>query len=74
MVKPNIGRLLIVDDETELMTVLCETLDARGYRTSGFTSAKEALEHFKNEEYDLLLTDLMMPDMDGIVFLKKALE
>ncbi len=74
MVKPKLGRLLIVDDEIELMTVLCETLDSHGYETEGFNSPHEALKKLKKEEYDLLLTDLMMPEMDGIAFLKKALD
>ena len=68
-----LGRLLIVDDESELVAVLCETLEAQGYETEGFTKGQKALQKLKKEEFDLLLTDLMMPEMDGIALLKAAL-
>jgi len=69
-----LGRLLIVDDEPELMTTLCTTLAERGYETVGFSSGHEALEVLKEQEFDVLLTDLMMPEMDGITLLRAALD
>jgi PAS domain S-box-containing protein len=68
------ARLLIVDDEALLMKALCDTLEQEGYATTGFTSGKEALEALREHEFDLLLTDLMMPEMDGISLLRAALE
>jgi len=66
------ARLLIVDDESALMTALCNTLETEGYRTSGFTSARTALAQLREQQFDLLLTDLMMPEMDGIALLRAA--
>jgi signal transduction histidine kinase len=66
------GRLLIVDDEAALMTALCKTLELEGYSTTGFTSARRALEELAEHEFDVLLTDLMMPEMDGIALLRAA--
>jgi two-component system sensor histidine kinase/response regulator len=60
------GRLLIVDDESAQMRALCDTLGMEGYATRGFDSPREALAALRPGEYDLLLTDLMMPGMDGI--------
>jgi len=60
------GHLLIVDDEAAQMRALCDTLALEGYTTRGFSSAREALAAVKPGEFDLLLTDLMMPEMDGI--------
>jgi len=68
------GRLLIVDDETELMTVLREMLASQGFDTFGYTSGEKALEFLEKEDIDILLTDMMMPGMDGITLLKKGLE
>ena len=65
-------RLLIVDDEAALMKALCNTLELEGYRTTGFTSARRALEELQTSQFDLLLTDLMMPEMDGIALLSAA--
>lgn len=70
----SLGRLLIVDDEIQLMTALCEMLEVQGYEVSGFSSGTEALEALKARDFDLLLTDLMMPDMDGISLLRAGLE
>jgi DNA-binding NtrC family response regulator len=68
------GRLLIVDDEAELKSALCETLAEEGYETVGAGSGAEALQTLSNQNFDLLLSDLMMPGMDGIQLLRKALE
>lgn len=67
-----LARLLIVDDEAAHMKALCDTLSVEGYSTTGFTSARRALETLRSEEFDLLLTDLMMPEMDGISLLTCA--
>jgi signal transduction histidine kinase len=61
-----LGRLLIVDDESAQMRALCDTLELEGYATRGFDSPRRALAELRSGEVDLLLTDLMMPDMDGI--------
>src|SRR4030042_3717917 len=74
MLKPSLGRLLIVDDEAKLMAVLRELLTKHGYDAVGCTSGKEALEDLKSQKFDLLLTDLMMPEMDGIAVLRAGLE
>ena len=59
-------RLLIVDDEAAHLRALCETLQVEGYVTQGYDSAKRALASLRRGDHDLLLTDLMMPEMDGI--------
>jgi PAS domain S-box-containing protein len=69
-----LAELLIVDDETAQMRALCETLESEGYSTTGFTSAQEALETLRHRDFDLVLTDLMMPEMDGIAMLRAAFE
>ena len=43
MTTPNLGRILIVDDEIELMTALCEALTVQGYEAVGFASAHQGL-------------------------------
>jgi DNA-binding NtrC family response regulator len=67
------GRLLIVDDEVELKSALCETLADEGYETVGVTSGPEGLQALETQDFDLLLCDQMMPGMDGIQLLRKAL-
>jgi signal transduction histidine kinase len=66
------ARLLIVDDEEPQMRALCDTLGAEGYATVGFSSPQSALAALSQSSFDLLLTDLMMPGMDGIALLAAA--
>jgi len=68
------GRLLIVDDETELVTALCETLAEQDYETMGFGTGQEALDALKAQSFDVILADLVMPEMDGIRLMQAALE
>jgi two-component system sensor histidine kinase/response regulator len=65
-------RLLIVDDETAQMRALCTTLELEGYATRGFDSPQRALAELRPGQFDLLLTDLMMPGMDGIGLIAAA--
>ena len=74
MAMENPGRILVVDDEVEVMETLCEMLELHGYRTAGFSNGPDALKELKVREYDLLITDLVMPGMDGITFLNACLE
>ena len=64
--------LLIVDDEVPQMHALREVLSAEGYRAQGFSSARQALASLVPGQFDLLLTDLMMPEMDGISLIAAA--
>ncbi|HTB68150.1 MAG TPA: response regulator [Steroidobacteraceae bacterium] len=66
------ARLLIVDDEAAQLRALCDTLRLEGYVTQGFGSGQEALAALSPGEFDLLLTDLMMPGMDGIALIDAA--
>ena len=70
----SIGKILVVDDEPELRTALVEALVAQGYETVGCSSGHKALEELRGHNCDLLLTDLMMPEIDGISLIKAALE
>lgn len=67
-------RILIVDDEEAQMKALCHTLGDHGYLPTGFTSPKAALAAFREGGFDLVLSDMMMPEMDGISLLRAALE
>lgn len=69
-----IGKVLVVDDEVELKNVLVQILNAQRYDATGFSNPTEALTVLKDEAFDVLLTDLMMPEMDGIQLLQAALK
>jgi PAS domain S-box-containing protein len=74
MTTMKLGRLLIVDDEPELLSALAAAAETQGYEVAAFADGRAALQVLRQSEYDLLLTDLMMPDMDGLTLLRAALE
>ncbi len=65
-------RLLIVDDEESQMEALRDTLSERGFDAVGHTSPHAAIKVLEVQDFDILLTDLMMPGMDGISLLRAA--
>jgi two-component system, cell cycle sensor histidine kinase and response regulator CckA len=69
-----LGTILVVDDETELLAVLSDKLTHQGYDVVACSSPRAALETLRERTFDLMLTDLMMPEMDGVSLLKAALE
>jgi two-component system, sensor histidine kinase and response regulator len=54
------------------MKALCEVLELEGYATTGVTAPSQALAALRAGPFDLLLTDLMMPEMDGVELLREA--
>ena len=68
------GHILVVDDEIELKNVLVESLLLQGYKTTGLTSGAAALAALRTQTFDVMLTDLMMPGMDGITLVQEALK
>jgi two-component system NtrC family sensor kinase len=58
-------RILIVDDEAEIRETLAEILTGAQHRVATASSGREALERLEAEHYDVILTDIRMPDLDG---------
>ena len=58
-------RILVVDDEPALQKLISKILSNNGYKVFISESAKQALDILKQENIDLLLSDVIMPDMDG---------
>ena len=57
--------ILVVDDETDLLNLSCEILMTQGYKVFSAQDAKQALKILQSETIDLVLSDVLMPDMDG---------
>src|SRR5262249_23606857 len=67
-------RILVADDERELRDILVGFLRGEGYEVDGFEDGEAALAALRGTPYDLVLTDLRMPRLDGVGLLKEALE
>ena len=67
---PDQPTILLVDDEEMVLTSLSSLLQLETeYNVHTFTSAKKALEFIEQNEVDLVISDYLMPEMDGITFL-----
>ena len=63
------GSILVVDDSGAVRENLCELLSAEGYEVEGCAGGKKALQFLQERAYDLVLTDLSMPEVDGMAVL-----
>ena len=64
-------RILVVDDDEMVLMALNELLKPEGYNVQTVTSGTEALQKLNQNDYDLLMLDVIMPEMDGFELCKK---
>jgi DNA-binding NtrC family response regulator len=60
------GKIIVVEDEESILTMLTEFLRANGYEVDPFIESRDALSALKNNNYQVLITDLAMPKIDGL--------
>jgi putative nucleotidyltransferase with HDIG domain len=65
-------RILIVDDEELICRLLAQRLTSEGYACVTANNGREALSHFYKDTFSLIISDIRMPEMDGIEFLKRV--
>ena len=65
------ARILVVDDEPQLIRVLRTGLKSRGYDVRGASDGESGLETFSEWHPDLVITDLAMPNVDGLEFCRR---
>jgi len=68
---PNI---LVVEDKDSMRNMLYETLTEEGHRVDSANNGRQAIDLVNNKSYDLVLTDLRMPEVDGLQLLSKVKE
>jgi DNA-binding NtrC family response regulator len=69
--KQSTGRVLVVDDHPQSRGSICEILTHVGHRVEGVSSAIEGLARLGVESFDLIITDLQMPGMSGLEFIRE---
>lgn len=60
------ARILVVDDDDQVRTLLCLTLERAGYEVTGAADGAEALRVFEQEPVELVITDIVMPEKEGL--------
>jgi two-component system cell cycle response regulator CpdR len=68
------ARILLAEDDEDMRRFLTRALENAGYNVVSFNNGRDAYERLREEPFQLLLTDIVMPEMDGIELARKAAE
>ena len=68
------ARILLAEDDDDMRRLLVEALERAGYDVADFDNGASAYERLREEPFSLLLTDIVMPGLDGIELAKRAAE
>ena len=66
--------ILLVDDEPAILDIVTRYLSKEGYQVTIAMNGQEALDHYRAQAVDLIITDIMMPQMDGYDFIDAVLQ
>lgn len=67
-------RILLAEDDDDMRRFLVKALERAGYEVIDFDNGASAYERLREEPFNLLLTDIVMPEMDGIELARRATE
>ena len=67
-------RILLAEDDTAMRTYLARSLEQAGYDVDAVDCGTEAVPLLESQDYDLLLSDIVMPEMDGIELAQRCAE
>ena len=67
-------KILVVEDDKSLNALVCSYLSDNGYSYKACYNGREALEAFESDTFDLIISDVMMPELDGFGFAAKVRE
>jgi DNA-binding NtrC family response regulator len=68
------ANILVVDDEPKMTSLICGTLEDSGHKVTTTTKPSEALKLIEKHSFDIVITDLSMPEISGMKILEKALD
>ena len=69
----DLGNILVVDDEEAIREVVSTMLESRGYQCTSVSNGRAAQECVKKQTPDLVLSDMIMPEMDGIACIQQLM-
>jgi two-component system cell cycle response regulator CpdR len=67
-------KILLAEDDTDMRRFLVKALQAAGYNVISYDNGLSAYQRLREEPFELLLTDIVMPEMDGIELARRAAE
>ncbi len=69
-----IQKILLAEDDNDMRRFLVKALEKAGYTVASFDNGASAYDRLREEPFSLLLTDIVMPEMDGIELARRATE
>ncbi len=67
-------KILLAEDDNDMRRFLVKALERAGYQVASFDNGASAYDRLREEPFSLLLTDIVMPEMDGIELARRATE
>lgn len=67
------GRILVIDDDEAIRKMFRRLLERNGYRVMTAQDGREGLQRFQQDSFDVVITDVLMPEMDGIEVIMQLL-
>ncbi|CAA0101512.1 Response regulator receiver protein CpdR [Starkeya nomas] len=67
-------KILLAEDDHDMRRFLVKALENAGYEVVAFDNGRSAYDRLREEPFELLLTDIVMPEMDGIELARRATE
>ena len=67
-------KILLAEDDDDMRRFLVKALEKAGYQVAAFDNGASAYDRLREEPFSLLLTDIVMPEMDGIELARRATE
>lgn len=64
-------KILLIEDEDYIREIYKEEIESAGFTVDGFPTGQQGLEAFKNNAYDLVVLDIVLPDINGLHVLKQ---
>jgi two-component system, cell cycle response regulator CpdR len=74
MTDTKMARIILAEDDNDMRRFLVKALEKAGHQVTSFAEGASAFEEIKQTTFDLLLTDIVMPEMDGIELARRAAE
>ena len=68
------AKIILAEDDNDMRRFLVKALEKAGHHVTSFAEGASAFEEIKQTTFDLLLTDIVMPEMDGIELARRAAE
>ena len=66
------AKILVIDDEPGILRIACAALEAAGHSVAAYPDGRGGIEHIRREAPDLLITDIFMPEMEGLETIRQA--